>query len=1236
MSGDNILSNCRNLRQCEEKLKEWIRPNELLGRIPLGTGDWLRLGKAIKKTMEQQGPREGTKLLWANFPVCMAVFLVFTGIRHYQAGEFWPAMEENAGVPVSATWEWGAHFLDFLRRNELPVFDDIKGLRYITPILGHGGIPNYCLEDFFKFVLTPAIEMGGVTAEEILDDLSHGSGLRYHVDKPIQRFLLKGGKYALDFFERTLEMARRAVCEEVVPRSDELGLPDRITRAYDLWLKQAHEKNKKVKRDVLHSPVIFMDPYGLGVAALLPAQQLETVLMGVSWDIKAGEKVLRVRCKAWRVGDCVRSSLEQVPLPPAENYHICLIIDGQEYREWTFRALQPDRPYLAFAINSGQLVRGDILPAKGVWLILRDGWDVVCDEFVASDEIPPLGISWRNYKCIALYTESARTVKLQGHGDNVLSLSMAGQATRPALTGGNLLRADGPGELTYSGRLPSLCIPCGYADGRASLEMWRLFISKENAKDKAVLVSAPLSELAKYMDNDGYNWLLPLDAPGVLGTKALGVYNLSVRGPLGSDALFKINCVYGMDVSVPAVNLWPAGKTGYRPVNVIVAVPSNISINFKNCTLVNKKEKGDKSYYEVVLESDFIIYELDDCALARPLAIRQNLRPLSWGWLGLKDIYSLVWENKCRTLGASAWRDSEDLQLILNSNWDGNVYHIQLTLRNLKGQILQTSIGQLSEHRRLRFSIGQFKDTISATSWPGYELWLTVRDEKEVLSEFQVALLDREWRASNVQVMPDSLSGNVSSCIVFWEENDHVANRIVRVWSLWRPWEEPYTATVPDNTTNLRLDFPQLLGPGIYRFEISYQEKEDLFINHTARPLLPNAADNNVCDLKVNTTEWHYYAKTLPHTPLGNLERFLIHGGYDYESVSLSSGENERCQYKTKDFNALFLAGLMLCNEQNDSKLKGLARYLRCSGMPDNYPQGVKELLSLFQECVVIPPEVLVVSGWCSLNYGDLDRDTTTGCQLEDLWQNWPLAALLLEQVFYNNSKDSAVSTGTIVYGLSFQGLERLLGRTDVIPYKWPDGSICQYSLTECLYRLLRYECICNEVLPQIPVEIMGDSQGIKMVCLKSAEELEDMFNLLNIEPRGLLHPDYYIWSLFRWLIDIKSSQREEYVNAWVQENLGRADKILRNLSTEEYEANPLIIDSLAGRYIDPKGSLALVNFPYISGVVALAQRKWAREPGACAYELELVDLAVDICRIYPGLYCRDLCLFEILLSILL
>lgn len=1237
MSGDNILSDCQNLYQCEKRLREWVRPGDLLGRIPLGAADWLSLGNVIKKVLGGQGVKEGTNLLWANFPTCMAVYLVYTGIRHYRSGELWPAVEENAGVPAANhSWVWGANFLDYIKSMGLPFFEDAQGLRYITPILGHGGIPNYCLEDFFKYVLTPAIEVGGLTAEEILDELSQGSRLRYQVDKPIQRFLIKGGEFALDFFERTLEMARRAATEGIVPSGDELGLPDRITREYSKWLEQAPRKTT-IRRDFLSSPVISLDPYGLGVTVTLPSQQLEEIVMtGVNWVIGSGEKVLRIRCKAWQVGDRVRSSMEQVPLPPAENYTISLLVDGKEYRSWNYHSHLPDRPYIAFAINTGKMVRGELLPSEGVWLLLRDGWLVEQSGIAAMNELPPMGKQWRHYTGVALYFDGVREVKLQGPGGIAKTIPVAGLTNRPALVGGNLINSDGPGELTYLGGLPALHIPCGEDEGAAFFDMWRLFIGRENDREKSTVLSARLNELRHHMMRGDRGWLLPLDVPGVLGPRGLGIYRLSVRGPLGSDAVFQITCVHGMDICIQDDNLWPVGKAGYRPAKVAVTAPQNLTIDIKNCALLNKKDHGGKSCYEVMLDSDSITCELSGEGLSRPLTISKILRPLSWGWLGLEESFTLIRDNKCRTLGVNAWRDSEDLQLILVANQDNTVYQVDLALHNSSGQTLQTSTGQLSGQRRLRFGLGRFKDTIVATSSPEYELWLTVKNGINIITEFRVAVLDREWRATKVQVLPEILKGTVNRCMVLWEENDRITNRVIRVWPVWRPWEEPFVVAIPDdNATGMTFDFPQPLEPGIYRFEVCYLE-EDLFISDSARPLLPDARASNVCDLRVNTIGWHQYTMTLPHNPLGELERFLIYGGHSNTHNLTAQEDYHIYQYQADDFYALYLTGIALYHEQDLSSLQGLARYLETCIIPANLGPGVEVLSSLLKEGVQVPPVVLVATGWGSVNYGELDQFATGGHQLEDIWQIWPLAGLLLEQVSYSKSMDLALSSGRMVQNLGLQGLELLLGRTDEVPFRWPKGEVCQYSLTECLYRLLRYECICDEVLSRIPREIIGDAHNIKMVCLRSAEELRDMLSLLNFDPRGLLHPDFYSWSLFRWLIDIKNSQREEYLNTWVQDNLGRAEMIMKDLSTGGQKVNQAIIDGLNRRLVDPKGSLPLVNFPYISGVVALAQRQWGRDPSDVGYEMEIVDMAVDLCNIYPGLYQRDLCLFEVLLSILL
>jgi hypothetical protein len=88
-----------------------------------------------------------------KYPISFSYFLVLVGIGHYKGGEFWPAVWGilNLIQKHSRQTDWGNLFLEVIKKYKLPKFEDEKALKYITPILGHGGIPNYCLPDFFAY-----------------------------------------------------------------------------------------------------------------------------------------------------------------------------------------------------------------------------------------------------------------------------------------------------------------------------------------------------------------------------------------------------------------------------------------------------------------------------------------------------------------------------------------------------------------------------------------------------------------------------------------------------------------------------------------------------------------------------------------------------------------------------------------------------------------------------------------------------------------------------------------------------------------------------------------------------------------------------------------------------------------------------------------------------------------------------------------------------------------------------
>ena len=147
-----------NLREYEHKLAREAQQARLLGDISHSPEDVRRLGALIRQEISPD-IAAGTRFLRREAPTCLACFLVWMGTVGYQDGNYWSAIEESVGL-AGPNWQttWGQTFVHFLETRKLPLFEIEDGLRYVTPILAHGGIPNSCLDEFFEKVLLPLVQ----------------------------------------------------------------------------------------------------------------------------------------------------------------------------------------------------------------------------------------------------------------------------------------------------------------------------------------------------------------------------------------------------------------------------------------------------------------------------------------------------------------------------------------------------------------------------------------------------------------------------------------------------------------------------------------------------------------------------------------------------------------------------------------------------------------------------------------------------------------------------------------------------------------------------------------------------------------------------------------------------------------------------------------------------------------------------------------------------------------------
>ncbi len=166
-----MLEMCVSLVDCERVLIEEFRSVTFLGEVELSSEDVQRLNALIITELDPD-PKLGLKLLRHRAPASIAAFLVWQGIIGYGEGDYWTSALRAIGLD-EPRWqqELGEVFISFLRRMDLPDLPIKDALRFVTPILLHGGIPQKCLNHFFDHVIMDMAKFGIITCDEIRDYL---------------------------------------------------------------------------------------------------------------------------------------------------------------------------------------------------------------------------------------------------------------------------------------------------------------------------------------------------------------------------------------------------------------------------------------------------------------------------------------------------------------------------------------------------------------------------------------------------------------------------------------------------------------------------------------------------------------------------------------------------------------------------------------------------------------------------------------------------------------------------------------------------------------------------------------------------------------------------------------------------------------------------------------------------------------------------------------------------------
>ncbi len=810
------------LQAWEADLAPQVRQIELLGEITLSLAETQQLGGQLGRFIaarHHRGVLETREAINKTCPCAFAVLLVAQGVHDSNAENgFWPDLDHVLGQKLNTNWhrQFGLLFEEILQINNLSLFPDAGGYRYVSLILLHGGIPNYSLPDYFYHLLRPAVtqtDLAGLPPSDLIDEwLHHGSG-RYFIDKPVLRFLEFGGQVAVDFVERSLELAHEYLERGLVPAAEEVGLPHRVIEGFHHWLTENQDfgrseiSRRKRTGLRLRRPEIRLDPWGEGISLDLMPQQIpaKESQARLDWEIKLdGELETTLPLRLQRLGYNLQTPFETLVLERAiASCEVALLFDNQARRTWSFDL---DSPLLVFDPANHTLLRWkNSLPARPLWLLYPHDADLeISGSARKADEFPPLPWGWAGLK--GEEWDLSQTSRLTLHRDEqplfTVPVRADDMAQRPHLVEGTrhqtftLIKTP-----LYLGSPPVLRIPLvGRSNPDEELNRWRLTLHNAwPAVPAQNLRRVPLSELSHQLTHQENYVDLRLAGPTLLGATPMGSYTIRMRGPLGRDAELPLRLMPHLSLSGHEPLYLPDPNAGPLDIELLVETQPGIELEAQAddtpCRVQLMEQQDERWLYQVIVPPKLtearltaVMAQPDSESVRVPLHV--PLRRLRWTLTGdtaRVDSQRLNWSGRIIKQSLDALEQTDAPVLFVDLGPSGEVdasaqATLGLSLVDLEGQELQ----QMYLTRPLRdpdsvvwrFELSAFLDTIRHNPSPVLRFSLKYQGD-EGLVDLPVLNITRSMQVEQAQVTVQE-TGPATTVNVNWHEPARLRHRRVR------------------------------------------------------------------------------------------------------------------------------------------------------------------------------------------------------------------------------------------------------------------------------------------------------------------------------------------------------------------------------------------------------------------------------------------------------------------------
>lgn len=764
-------------------LRAQLVGRRLIGEVDLEEDLYLKITAAVQDVVHKK--RASSEWLVRNCPALLAVYLGAEGMRRYSAGSFWP----NLTVKGLDQQIVGPGFLSAIRRLELETFEQMieeGALRYVGPILAHGGIPRYCLQDFFFGLLVPELRRSG--SSEALDILSTWRSRKTvfeNIDKPIKRFLLYGGAPAIDLLDRCIELVHASSVAGSVPTAADVGLPAYVVDEYKRgWTR---DKASVAPRRAIQRPRVRFDPWdGLGPALDLPT--IPDDIVEAVWRVETGQGVKEIPASH-------RETYTQ-RLAPTSSWEVELVHGLRVIRSFSFECLN-ETPLLCFDPASALLSRHpQELRLSSVWILAPRDTELIAtmsseqgdSELRTIEEFPdPVG-AWDGFIAKAVDLEGVRNLTarrtfpgLQSDAEAVIRIRRPDE--RPSLVGERVDGVEGPEGQPVFASFPALRIP---QIDDVSDERWRLDITA-GAEQWAGTVA----------DAGGSQSLIDLEP--LIGGRICCEVNLAVKGPLGTDMREGFVVIPDLKIERPRFLLLP-GESG--DVRASVASPARFTRTGVTDIDVRVGAGEDEARLEVGAEDEVV-------------EVRVRTARLTWALSSPRD--ATTYGTSQVSISVDDFDDLSTLALVVDCVKQG--IPLTLGIREASTELQVLPVEHSSSQGRWMFNLQRFASTVRQSNAPSLGLVLGVGGRA-----VEVGRIVSQLRVSDISV-DGHVDGDFTRVHVSFRENKPLRNRVARLWSLDRPWEAPIQREIPDDEIgSAHFSGYELIPAGRYRVEIAIDD----------------------------------------------------------------------------------------------------------------------------------------------------------------------------------------------------------------------------------------------------------------------------------------------------------------------------------------------------------------------------------------------------------------------------